>query len=175
MSENKIITEESLVQFFYRGLDEINKNSLCPLPQEFIWYSSEVLNLYTCSEKFFTSSNGRVSEKLLGVELLQAQQLTENEKKKIYKDIGDTILVQLGVFSKEDSLNSYYINIGKSAYRNMDQLNCSFYDIPNFYQLFSTSLEHVLNVLIKLKEVLSVENFHDYFLVNNMPVNKKEI
>ena len=137
MSEKQLLVGESLTTFFYRNLDEVNKKSLCPLPQEFIWYSSEVLTTYTDPEKYFSTDGGKINEKVLGLKLLEAHQKPISEKKALFKDIGDTTLVQLGLFSssvkKKSPPKSYYINIGKSAYAQMETLDCSFYDIPQFY------------------------------------------
>lgn len=168
MSVKNLITGESLSSYFYKNLDQVNKSSLCPLPQEFIWYSSEVLNSYALSDKFFEATNGKVHEKLLGVQLLEAQQKNIHEKKAMLKDIGDTTLVQLGFFS--DRVNSknlpekYYINIGKTAYNHMESLNCTFYDIPNFFNLLATSYENIIRLLTEVKKSTTFENFNEYLL-----------
>lgn len=159
MKRSNIVTDESLTSFFYKNLDKINKNSLCPIPQEFLWYSSEVLNAYAFSSH-------KVDEQILGVEFLEAEKKSLNEKKKIYKEIGDMTLVQLGLFPQRLKMvgENYYIQIGKSAYSNMEHLDCNFYDIPNFFKLFSTSFESVINLLSNVREVTQFENFNEYLL-----------
>jgi hypothetical protein len=168
MNENNLLLGESLVQFFYKNLDQVNKNSICPLPHEFILYSSEVLNQYALSENFFNTTEGGVNEKILGTSFLEAKHKSKNEKKTIYKDVGDTALVQLGLFpkrlDKKHVTQKYYLNLGKSAYAQMENLNCSFYDIPNFYNLFSSSLEYIINLLSAMSEMNKFDSFEKYLV-----------
>ncbi|MAX65628.1 MAG: hypothetical protein QF441_14005 [Bacteriovoracaceae bacterium] len=168
MKSSILTTDESLTQFFYKSLNKVNKKSLCPLPEEFILYSSEVLNKYAFSENFFENVDGKVNEKTLGVHLLEANQKTASERKLIYQDVGDTILVQLGFFpnriKRKQITESYYLNLGKVAYSNMEKLNCTFYDIPNFYDLFSSSLEGVVKVLSAMANSSHFESFEEYLL-----------
>lgn len=175
MNKTGIISHESLVQFFYKGLNEVNKNSICPLPQEFIFYSSDVLNKYLFSEKYFETMNGKISEKILGINFLEAEGKSVNEKKEIYKDIGDISLIQLGMFSKRlDKKNvsqQYYINLGKSAYARMEKLECSYYDIPNFFNLFSTSFEYMVNLLSHMNESNKFDSFEQYLVSSNESTN----
>lgn len=170
MNDKELITEESLSSYFYKSLDFVNRRAICPLPQEFVWYSSEVLNSYVHSEKFFEANNGKVNEKLLGVQLLEAQRKSISEKKTLFKDIGDTTLVQLGFFSDRVSSKNvtaqYYLNIGKTAYTQMESLNCTFYDIPNFFKLFASSLEHMIGLLVEMQKSSSFESFNEYLLLN---------
>ncbi len=167
-------TTKSLTQFFYQNLDEINKKCLCPLPQEFILYSSEVLNQYSLSGHFFQKTESGVSEKVLGINYLEAHHKPDHEKKKILKDVGDSVLVQLGFFKSEQKRRapsrSYYLNLGRSAYIHMENLDCTFYDIPNFYQKFATSLDAILNVIKTASESLNYNSFEDY-LINKTELN----
>lgn len=168
MSEKNILIDESLTSFFYKNLDLVNKNSLCPLPQEFILYSSEVLNKFAFSEK--------LDDKILGVEFLKAQAKPAHERKIIYKDVGDRILVQLGIFPKrvnKKSVNKkYYIHIGKSAYSHMEALDCSFYDIPHFFHLLSTSLEYIIDLLLAMRELTKFETFEQYLVQSSYENNQ---
>ncbi len=168
MDGNKFISNESLIQFFYKDLDKINKKSVCPLPHEFILYSSEVLNDYALSDRFFQTQEGRVNEKVLGINFLEATHKSPRERKEIYKDVGDTVLVQLGFFSERVKRKGpdpkYYIHLGKSAYAGMEKLNASFYDIPNFYNLFSSSLEQMVNLLVTMRESHNFDSFEQYLL-----------
>ena len=168
--KSSVITNKSLIQFFYKDLDQVNKKSLCPLPQEFILYSSAVLSDYALSERFFNTEKGKVNEKILGVNFLEACHKPPRERLGIYKDVGDTILVQLGLFServiKKGPGQSYYLNLGRSAYTGMERLNASFYDIPNFYNLFSSSLEHMIKLLTTMREYHRFDSFDQYLLLS---------
>ena len=168
MTKAKILTHSSLTEFFYTNLDKVNKSSLCPLPQEFILYSSEVLNKYSMSETFFEAQNGKINEKILGMNFLQAGRESITKRKMIYQDVGDTVLVQLGFFperiNKKSPSKQYYIHLGKSAYMKMETLDCSFYDIPNFYNLFSSSLESIISVLRDASQACSFDTFEEYLL-----------
>lgn len=168
MDKKNILTNESLTQFFYKNLNKVNKNSLCPIPQEFLLYSSNVLSDYAVSEKFFDTTNGKVNEKILGISFLEAEAKTISEKRHIYKDVGDSILIQLGLFpdriKKRSASSDYYLHLGKSAYANMESLDCRFYDIPNFYNLFSSSLEYMVNLLATMSKSHKYNSFEEYLL-----------
>lgn len=183
MDKNKILTNESLTQFFYKNLNQVNKNSVCPIPQEFILYSSNVLSDYAVSDKFFSTSDGRVNEKVLGISFLEAGAKSRSEKKLIYKDVGDTILVQLGLFPervKKNATEDYYINLGKTAYAKMENLDCRFYDIPNFYNLFSSSFEYMIELLSTMSKANKFNSFEEYLLLstsesNNLFITPKDV
>ncbi len=162
-------SDKTLNQYFYSKLDQLNKKVICPLPQEFVYYSAITLEDYAHSQKFFQPDKG------LGYTFVEAQQKTDEERKKIYKDVGDSILVQMGLFPeylKGKLLNkSYFINIGKMAYNHMEHLECTFYDIPNFYKLFSSSFENIVNLLELYGESNKFENYDEY-LINKPSTNK---
>ena len=73
------------------------------------------------------------------------------QKRKIYKEVGDTALVFVGYFSK--SLQSklvdskYYIEIGKMAYKRMDKVYPDYLDIPGFYHKLSHYFEGITTLL----------------------------
>lgn len=148
---NKLILDESLKGYFYKSLSEINKKSLCPVPEETIFYSSDVLSKYSLSSEFFDMSNGQVREKILGKRLLEASQLSTEMKKREYKDIADSALILTGYFSKSIDTKildtSYYIQIGKTAYDNMNSLAPRCYDIPSFYKMMSTCFENLTRIM----------------------------
>ena len=50
---SSIITVPDLRSFFFQSLDELNNRSLCPVPQEAIFYSSTVLDRLALSASFF--------------------------------------------------------------------------------------------------------------------------
>ena len=166
-----ILSHENLSDYFYGCLSDVNKQSNCPLPQEFILYSSEVMHKYALAENLFVNES---RERVLGMELLQAEEKPANEKKEIYREIGDLVLFQLGVFparvTKRSPSKGYYLNIGRSAYMKAAHLNCSFYDIPNFYNLLATSLENVVRILTHAADSFSHENFEQYLLENDAAV-----
>ncbi len=168
MGKTGIFAQHSLTDYFYQNLEEVNKKSLCPLPQEFIFYTSKVLDNYALSENFFEASEGKVNDKVLGIKYLEAGEKKLEERKLIYKDIGDTVLVQLGFFTENIqhklSSETYYLNLGKSAYATMEKLDCSFYDIPEFYRLFATSLESMVKLLSMTSESFKFDSFEDYLL-----------
>jgi hypothetical protein len=170
-------SNKSLTQYFYQGLDDLNKSSICPLPQEFIYYSSLTLDKFSSLETFFNPENGQNCNKILGMNLLEAELKASDEKKKIYKDVGDTILVQMALFPdylKGKTLNkNYYMRLGKTAYFNMEKLNCTFYDIPHFYRLFSSSFEQVINLIETFNSSKIFESYNDYLI--SLPVSDEKV
>ena len=172
MKENKqIIQSASLTQFFFKTLTEVNHRSVCPVPEELILYSSQVLDQYALSENFYQINGGKVNEKVLGMSYLEAHTMSPIDRKRTYKDIGDSVLVQLGLFSdrvKSKAVNeSYYIDLGRSSYEKMGRLNCSFYDIPNFYLQLSTSFEYLIKLLMIMNEKNKFNSFEDYLIEQN--------
>ena len=150
----KIILSGNLQGFFFDGLSELNKKSLCPIPESIIYYSSDVLDKFALSEDFFETSDGKVREKILGMKLLEASSLSSQEQKKIYKDIGDTSLMICGYFS--ESINKkivdiqYYSKIGRMAYSHLNNVTPRFLDIPHFYGMVATcfgSLTTLMTIL----------------------------
>ncbi len=141
----KIILSTNLKGFFFEGLSELNKKSLCPVPESVIFYSSDVLDKFALSDDFFETSDGKVREKILGMKLLEATQLPRDEQKKIYKEVGDMSLMVCGYFS--ESVNKkivdtqYYAQLGKMAYSHLNSVTPRFLDIPHFYGIISTCFE----------------------------------
>jgi hypothetical protein len=141
----KIILSTNLKGFFFEGLSELNKKSLCPVPESVIFYSSDVLDKFALSDEFFETSEGKVREKILGMKLLEATQLPRDEQKKIYKEVGDMSLMVCGYFS--ESVNKkivdthYYAQLGKMAYSHLNSVTPRFLDIPDFYGIISTCFE----------------------------------
>lgn len=150
----KIVTESSLKHYFYSKLDELNKKSLCPVPQETIFYSSSILEKYSLTEKLFEIREGRMSEKILGEKLLRAGGLSNHEQKREYQDIGDTALFVCGYFRKSLSqkLNdiSYYYKLGKTAYCKLDYVKGSHFEVPDFYNVLATCFENLAVLMSSL-------------------------
>ena len=110
--------------------------------------------------------------------LLKSQNCSREERLTELKDIGDTVLVQLGLFSKSVKNKmigrDYYVSIARSAYEELDNLDFSFYDIPNFYTLFATSLNNILKLLESASVEFNMED-QDEYLLDLCVQNKKVI
>ncbi|WP_408098175.1 hypothetical protein ACJVC5_04410 [Peredibacter sp. HCB2-198] len=156
----KIILSTNLKGFFFEGLTELNKKSLCPVPESVIFYSSDVLDKFALSQNFFETNEGKVREKILGMKLLEATQVGREEQKRIYKEVGDMSLLVCGYFS--ESVNKklvdtqYYAQIGKMAYSHLNNVTPSFLDIPSFYGMVATCFES----LTTLMTILATKDRH---------------
>jgi hypothetical protein len=150
----KLILESNLKAYFYDGLRELNKKSLCPIPESILFYSSDVLDKFSLSQNYFDVDNGKTREKILGMKLLEATQKPKEEQKRVYLEVAETSLVLCGYFS--ESVNKkiidiqYYSQIGKMAYGHLNNLIPSFLDIPSFYAMVSTSFEVTVNLISAL-------------------------
>lgn len=150
-TSSKFTLESSLQTFFYDQLQEFNKKSLEPLPNETIYYSSLVMDRYGEAKEYFETSEGKVRDKVLGIKLLEASRMAKEERKRVLKDIGDTALIICGFFS--DSLNKkiidtrYYQDLGQSAYSQLNSVVPSFYDIPSFYSLIAGQFQSLTTVM----------------------------
>lgn len=177
MANETIITTASLSDFFYKDLSLKNKIFPCPLPEEFLFYSSLTLEKYSLSETFFENEAGKVSEKILGMRYLESKLKTREEKLSELKDIGDTVLVLLGFFSnsvdKKLISRDYYLSIAQNAYSELGKLNSSFYDIPNFYNLFASSLYNTVKLLESVATEFKLGDNEQYLL--NLKVNQKQV
>jgi hypothetical protein len=149
-----LILSTSLRGFFFEGLNDLNKRSLCPVPDAIIYYTSDVLDKFALSESFFDISEGKVRHKVLGMKILEASQLSRDEQRKVYKEVADMSLLTCGYFS--ESVNkkivdkSYYSQLGKMAYSQLNNVSPSFLDIPSFYQMFATCFEPMTTLLMLL-------------------------
>jgi hypothetical protein len=149
--QKKIILSTNLKGFFFEGLSELNKKSLCPVPDSIIYYSSDVLDKFALSEAFFETSDGKVREKILGTKLLEASQYSRDEQKKVYKEVGDMSLLVCGYFS--ESVNKkivdtqYYAQLGKMAYSHLNNVSPTFFDIPSFYGMVATCFESLTTLM----------------------------
>lgn len=147
----KIILSSNLQGFFFEGLVEINKKSLCPVPESVLFYSSDVLDKFALSQDFFEVSDGKVREKILGTKLLEATQLNREEQKRVYKEVGDMSLLVCGYFA--ESVNKkivdthYYSQLGKMAYGHLNSVSPTFLDIPSFYNMIATCFESLTTLM----------------------------
>lgn len=179
--EKKIILSASLQGFFFEGLLELNKKSLCPVPESLLYYSSDVLDKFALSQDFFETSDGKVRQKILGTKLLEATMLPREEQKRVYKEVADMSLVVCGYFS--ESVNrkivdtNYYAQLGKMAYGHLNHVIPSFLDIPCFYQMVSTSFESMTMLLSLLAQKSRGEDNHLLFrkILKNEAVSEKEM
>lgn len=149
---NSIKLESSLQNYFFDELNSINKKSSHPLPQETVFYSSLVLDSYGQSEKFFEKDEeGRVTEKILGLKLLESQHLPNAQKKQVLKDIGDTALILCGYFSdsisKKMNGEKYYLELGQIAYRRLNSIVPEAFHVPCFFEGLSSSLCDTVNLI----------------------------
>jgi hypothetical protein len=150
----KIILSTNLKGFFFDGLSELNKKSLCPVPESIIYYSSDVLDKFALSEEFFEVSDGKVREKILGTKLLEATQMTREEQKRTYKEVGEMSLMVCGYFSQSVSKKivdtQYYSQLGKMAYSHLNNVTPKFFDIPDFYGMVATCFEPLTTLMMIL-------------------------
>jgi hypothetical protein len=128
-------------------LQEFNKKSLNPLPNETIFYSSMVMDSYGDSAKFFEQVDGKAREKILGIKLLEASQLPKEKQKAVFRDVAETSLLICGYFS--DSLNKkitdvkYYHDLGRIAYSRLNNITPEAYDVPSFYKVMANSFSGI--------------------------------
>ena len=150
----KLILNTNLKGFFFDGLVELNKKSLCPVPESVIYYSSNVLDKFALSQDFFEMSEGKVRDKILGTKLLEASQMSRDEQRKVYKEVGDMSLIVCGYFS--ESVNKkivdahYYSQLGKMAYGHLNGVAPNFLDIPCFYNMVATCFESITTLMNRL-------------------------
>lgn len=172
LEKSEIVLETSLQAFFYDQLTEVNKKYSAPLPRETIYYSSLVMDHFGESGKYFElNEEGKVREKTLGVKLLESTNLTKTTQKSTLKDVGDTALFLCGYFS--DSLNrkivdlGYYQEIGQIAYRRLDSMVPSAYEVPSFFEKLSykfSSLAELMNIVSRKNQASSDERDESYIL-----------
>jgi hypothetical protein len=150
-SETDLVLESSLQGFFYDQLSQVNKKSSKPLATEIIFYSSNVLDLYGDSKRYFEIVEGRVREKTLGIKLLESSQYSSSIQKQVVKDVADTALFMCGFFS--DSLKakivdlSYYHQIGRDAYAMLNGLMPSYFEVNDFYKKMSYNFDCITSML----------------------------
>jgi hypothetical protein len=163
--KNELVLESSLQVFFYDHLQEFNKKSLNPLPNETIFYSSLVMDTYGVSDKFFEKVNGKAKEKILGIKLLESSQFPKEKQKLILKDIAETSLLICGYFA--DSLNrkiidvNYYQDLGMIAYKRLNSFMPSAYDVPSFYQQMAQCFSDVTLLMSFVSKKSSAESDKD--------------
>lgn len=154
-----IILTSSLKGYFFESLSALNNESVCPMPQSLIYYSSDLLERMSLSEDFFEIHEGKVKEKILGLKLLESSELPAHEQVRVLRDVADTSLLVSSYFC--DSLKkkvvdeNYYIQIGKNAYERLNNVSPHYLDIPSFYHMLATSFDRVGLLLKKF----SIQSF----------------
>lgn len=171
MTQNsKLVLENSLQVFFYDVLQEFNKKSLHPLPNEIIYYSSLVMDQFGASHRYFESVDGKIREKILGVKFLESSLLPRNKQKVAVQDIGETALLLCGYFP--DSFNKkiidtkYYHDIGILAYKRLNTFIPNAYDVPNFFEKMSRYFSNVTTLMSLVSEKQECDPM-DFFLMTN--------
>ena len=161
-SAKAITLAQDLQPFFFEQLAEINKKSTVAVDNEFIFYLSWILEHYAAGSTFFEAVDGKLEDKVLGVKLLSLGQMAKAEQIKTLKDVGDTSLVLCGVFgaSLEKKLisESYYHQLGRTAFMRLDALCPEWFNVPSFYRLVAHQFEKLILLLR-----LAAQNFmaHD--------------
>jgi hypothetical protein len=141
---SSIITVPDLRSFFFQNLDELNNRSICPVPQETIFYSSTVLDRLALSESFFEEEDGRVREKILGTKLLEATHLPKEEQRRVYQEVGDAALMLCGYFAESVSRKrildtAYYQQLGTTAYQQLNGVVPRHMNMPSFFGVLASS------------------------------------
>lgn len=145
MSDKRIITVPDLRTYFFQNLDELNNRSLCPVPQETIFYSSAVLDRLALTATFFEEQeNGRLKEKILGMKLLEAATLEREEQRRVYQEVGDAALMVCGYFAESVTKKrildtSYYQQLGYTAYSHLNGMVPRHLDVPSFFGVLASS------------------------------------
>jgi hypothetical protein len=173
---SSLYIESSLQVFFFDQLTSLNQKSTQPVPSELIFYSSKIMDKFGDTSNLFEEREGKVSEKILGTKLLEANHLEANKKKRILKDVGDTALIICGYFS--DSLNrkivdaSYYEELGRTAYNTLDNYVPSVYDVDSFYKRISLNFSLLTNMMsIISKNVFNSQESHLLILNQKIKVS----
>ncbi len=168
MANSQIILESSLQVFFYDLLQEINRKSQIPLSNETIFYSSLVLEKLSHSQKYFEVVDGKVREKILGLKLLESNNLPKEQMKHSLFEVAETSLMLCGFFS--DSFNrkiidsKYYQEVGIMAYSRLNSLEPKAYNINSFYKKVSQQFTLITSILSIAAEQAN-ENSETPFLI----------
>ncbi|MDO9184046.1 MAG: hypothetical protein Q7U04_16655 [Bacteriovorax sp.] len=170
-----LVLESSLQVFFYDHLQEFNKRSLSPLPNETIFYSSLVMDSYGDSAKFFEQVDGKSREKILGIKLLEAGQLSREKQKAALRDVAETSLLVCGYFA--DSLNKkiidtkYYQDLGRIAYSRLNSITPEAYDVPSFYKVMANSFSGITLLMNLVSKKYSSDRDMPWLIVTNRKVS----
>ncbi|MCK5073334.1 MAG: hypothetical protein KAQ98_07920 [Bacteriovoracaceae bacterium] len=153
----KLTCESSLQSFFFDQLQKINKKISSPISNEKIFYSSNVLNDFGSSHRFFDVNEGKISDKMLGIKLMESESMPKNKKKVILRDIGDTALFACGFFAESFNRKvfdvKYYHDIGKTAYSKLNVIIPEFYQVPSFFGSMALSFDKLTLLISVLSQI----------------------
>lgn len=168
-SKPELVLETSLQNYFLDHLGNINSKSTNPLPREIIVYSSAVMDRMIASDKYFDTTEGKVRDKILGIKLLEAQGLANEERKSVLRDIGDTALLLCGYF--HESMNNkildvgYYQNLGRTSYYHLNSIAPEAFNMQSFYLALSESFNEVTQLIGIIADKLDTNCLSDDFLI----------
>ena len=167
---SELILESSLQSFFFDKIQNINQKSTRPISNELVYYMSLVLDKFGQSQNLYEEREGKLRDKTLGLKLLKSSELSEPQKKRTLREIGDTALFVCGYFY--ESLNSklidisYYEDVGKVAYRRLDSFIPQAYEVPSFFINLSDRFNCVTNIVsIISKEMFSNDSGDEPYLI----------
>ncbi len=173
-----IIKVHNLDSFFFEELIAINRVAKCPLPQEFLFYSSKILQNYSTSEKLYNFSEKGVREKILGEMLLSANFKAKEEKIRMLKEVGDISLLLSGYFAKslEKKIvdRKPYKDLGKIAYSRINDLNFNCMNFPNFFKGLETCFDLVSSHLNCLASIDKSDS-QKHLLIENILEEDKNL
>lgn len=156
MEKIEIITFSNLQPFFYDQLSVINAEYGSLLPDEMIYYSSDILARYAQSDLFFDRNDSGISERTLGWNLMESKFKSHEEQRRLVQQVGDLSLIKCGFFkeSLRDSIlnRDYYIDLGKMAYRRLNVFQPECFDMKEFFSILSDSFEKVMIVISRLAD-----------------------
>lgn len=172
--KTSLVIETSLQPFFYDQLQAVNRKSTHAMPNETIYYLSLVMDKLGDSSKYFETIDGKVRNKILGIKLLEASQLSKEKRKAVIRDVGETALILCGYFS--DSLNrkivdaKYYQDVGTIAYEQLNSFVPSAYDVPSFFKKLANNFNHVTNLITLVSRDLQFDKDAVLLVVNHRKV-----
>lgn len=167
--KNHLILEKNLQSYFLDELIKINKKMIQPLSSEVLYYTSIVFEQYTKTHHYFEEIDGKLQEKKLGVKLLKSSHLSIPAQIRLLRDVGDTSLLLCSHFS--ESLNrkindiNYYQNLGRIAYKKLNDHIPTLYRVSNFFLYFSkifVSITEVISILSKTFQHERAKKFYIY-------------
>ena len=162
----------TLQGYFFEELKKVNDKSSHPLPQQTILYSSMVMSNMGESKKYFDTTEGKVREKVLGIKLMESSQMTVEQRKRVLRDIGDTSLLLCGYFFKSVTKKivdiSYYQELGKTAYRQLDVIIPEMYDTVSFYNMLADFFDNITTIISIIANNMgrNSQEEHFAFLIN---------
>lgn len=175
---SEIQTFSSLKEYFLSILHEHNYKLRRPLPESTIIYSSHLMEKFSLSEKLFEIRDGKVADKVLGMNYLEASLNDSENKTRAYKDVAETALFVSGYFNESLERGildtDYYINIGKMAYTNLNTTTPNFLGVENFFKIVSTYFE----MLMKLMSQIALSDQSDpleHMLLNIDNLSEEEL